>query len=78
MPDGTEVCEGNKYRLNRSLKDKSLSVEAKDGRGIILSWKQGKVSLKLSVADIRQFSKIAEELDKLSRSKSRSQQLSLE
>ncbi len=78
MPDGTEVCEGNKYRFSRSLKDKSLSVEAKDGRGIILSWNQGKVSFKLSVADIQQFTKMAEELDKLSRSKSRSQQLSLE
>ncbi len=74
MPDGTEVCEGNKYRFFRSLKDKSLTIEAKDGRGIILSWNQGKLSEELSQQDIQRFTKMAEELDKLSLSKSRSQQ----
>ena len=74
MPDGTEVCEGNTYRFSRSLKDKSLTIEAKDGRGTILSWNQGKLSEELSQEDIQRFTKMAEELDKLSLSKSRSQQ----
>ena len=51
--NGVEIFEGNTFRLERQ--EKNITVMAKDGRGDILSLKDGQLSGSLSQKDIEKF-----------------------
>jgi len=68
--NGSQVLEGNSFRLERSAKN--LSVSAKDGRGTILSLQDGNLSGSLTGADMQKFKAIERQLNQ-----NRSNQLDL-
>lgn len=58
--DGKEVFEGNSFRLEREANN--LSVNAKDGRGTILSLKDGILSGSLTQKDLAKFQSVNSQL----------------
>jgi len=58
--DGSEIFEGNTYRIERS--GKNLSISAKDGRGNILNLKDGELTSSLTKGDIDKFRVIDQQL----------------
>ncbi|MEG3437875.1 hypothetical protein V0288_12175 [Pannus brasiliensis CCIBt3594] len=58
---GKEVFDGNTFRLERL--DKDLTVIAKDGRGEILSLKDGELTGSLTRADVEKFQAVDRQLE---------------
>jgi hypothetical protein len=58
--DGKEVFEGNSFRLEREANN--LTVNAKDGRGTILSLKDGILSGSLTQKDLAKFQSVNSQL----------------
>ncbi|WP_013320629.1 hypothetical protein [Gloeothece verrucosa] len=67
--DGKQVFEGNSFRIERTGRD--LTVSAKDGRGTILSLKNGELEGSLTQKDVEKFQAVDRQLD---RGKSRQSQ----
>jgi hypothetical protein len=59
--DGKQVFEGNTFRLQRQ--DNNLTVTAKDGRGTILSLKEGQLTGSLSSKDVEKFQAVDHQLN---------------
>ncbi|MBE9171125.1 hypothetical protein IQ238_27630 [Pleurocapsales cyanobacterium LEGE 06147] len=59
--NGKQVFEGNTFRLERQ--DNNLTVTAKDGRGKILSLKDGELTGSLTQKDLAQFQAVARQLN---------------
>jgi hypothetical protein len=59
--DGKQVFEGNTFRLQRQ--DNNLTVTAKDGRGTILSLKDGELTGSLAQKDVEKFQAVERQLN---------------
>jgi predicted double-glycine peptidase len=70
--DGKQVFEGNTFRLERQ--DNNLTVTAKDGRGTILSLKDGELTGSLVQKDVEKFQAVERQLE---RGKSRQSQIEM-
>jgi hypothetical protein len=70
--NGKQVFEGNTFRLERQ--DNDLTVTAKDGRGTILSLKDGELTGSLAQKDVEKFQAVERQLE---RGKSRQSQIEM-